>query len=1037
MLFENTLAMNKSITETVSPDEVYNVVAGAASQDPSLLSTSSARLKQMLEIHGTYDCLSAIASQKSVPALVRQQAIIQFKNTALNHWRAKRLVSDEQKAAIRSRSLTLLDEPIDMIADFNKHIIAKIARVDFPSTWPNLLTDLMSSADTSLKAYMDSAGQNMEAALVFRRTMEILNAIIKEFASVKMPSGIKVMSQLVEKLHQPLQGYYSVLSTGLASSISPTSICEQPTASSIQLAHLVYKCLCRMAIWAWNRNLLNSFKEMLPWIESFFDASKNQLKTFVTLRTNVLLGSGLTNGQKPTNDMFAHSIDYLTRHIRQFGKLFRRMQQLSCPKFVALNGCGELVLYYWSQVEQATDSPTEYLSDSQFAVYPIRFIVQAMALFKESLGQWSLTKKGGSSAETFPKEFVEKAVILLVNRFIPLNPKDIHEWSEDPEEWANAEDKENELWEYQLRPCGERVLVALANQYRDFVTPMLKASFEQVMSQPSSSLQQIVQKEALYCVIGRCAVRLKEVIPFQQWVAQSLVPEAKSTDPNFPIIKRRIAWLLGKWVHSECAQPSDEIWSILVYLLSDRGPGSDPVVRFTAASAIRESVDSLNFKADGFSPYLAAAITQLIELSSEADTLETKRRITQTINVIIESTEERVIPFVELISNPIPQLWVTASNEGDYLYKASLLETLTKLVEASKLGSERILSLVLSLLQESLSSMESRLQLEDDSFNLWQAALRNANSPGTDNTANLLHLFPTAVQALAENYDVLGTITTIITSYLVLDATSVVQHFGSALFSAYAKALQDSTTNKDDMLENVQLLVQLVPAQAWAEHMHNSGLFSWMLKSLLDDKASTLILTKIVSLFSRIAINNATIFSQLVTASASPLGSPEMELWTALLDQWWRRFDNMYEPRQRKLAAMGIACLVATGRPEVLDRLKGEIFNLWLDVFGEMKEAIVECSEGKDSSSLSSLFTFWRDTGDVLPEKILELEGAPEFERWKMIYIQDPVETQKLTTFVGQRLQEAINICGPQFEAVYLRDADETVVRQLRVELGI
>ena len=116
------------------------------------------------------------------------------------------------------------------------------------------------------------------------------------------------------------------------------------------------------------------------------------------------------------------------------------------------------------------------------------------------------------------------------------------------------------------------------------------------------------------------------------------------------------------------------------------------------------------------------------------------------------------------------------------------------------------------------------------------------------------------------------------------------------------------------MLENVQLLVQLVPAQAWAEHMHNSGLFSWMLKSLLDDKASTLILTKIVSLFSRIAINNATIFSQLVTASASPLGSPEMELWTALLDQWWRRvslcfilvsmllltlnsqFDNMYEP---------------------------------------------------------------------------------------------------------------------------------------------
>jgi hypothetical protein len=35
---------------------------------------------------------------------------------------------------------------------------------------------------------------------------------------------------------------------------------------------------------------------------------------------------------------------------------------------------------------------------------------------------------------------------------------------------------------------------------------------------------------------------------------------------------------------------------------------------------------------------------------------------------------------------------------------------------------------------------------------------------------------------------------------------------------------------------------------------------------------------------------------------------------------------------------MGIATLVSTGRPEVLKRLSGEIFNLWLDVFGEIKE---------------------------------------------------------------------------------------------------
>lgn len=54
----------------------------------------------------------------------------------------------------------------------------------------------------------------------------------------------------------------------------------------------------------------------------------------------------------------------------------------------------------------------------------------------------------------------------------------------------------------------------------------------------------------------------------------------------------------------------------------------------------------------------------------------------------------------------------------------------------------------------------------------------------------------------------------------------------------------------------------------------------------------------------------------------------------------------MSEPRYRKLAAMGIATLVSTGRPEVLQRLPGEIFNLWLDVFGEIKETVLLHDDG-------------------------------------------------------------------------------------------
>ena len=96
------------------------------------------------------------------------------------------------------------------------------------------------------------------------------------------------------------------------------------------------------------------------------------------------------------------------------------------------------------------------------------------------------------------REFVEGAVRLLVTRFIPLTPKDLEMWEMDVEEWMNQEENEDEQWEYGLRvcmpsitccfqliisyvqPCAERVLLTLSTQYKDFVTPILQASFDSV-----------------------------------------------------------------------------------------------------------------------------------------------------------------------------------------------------------------------------------------------------------------------------------------------------------------------------------------------------------------------------------------------------------------------------------------------------------------------------------------------------------------------------------------------------------------------------
>lgn len=91
------------------------------------------------------------------------------------------------------------------------------------------------------------------------------------------------------------------------------------------------------------------------------------------------------------------------------------------------------------------------------------------------------------------------------------------------------------------------------------------------------------------------------------------------------------------------------------------------------------------------------------------------------------------------------------------------------------------------------------------------------------------------------------------------------------------------------MIVELQLLVQLSSSRTWAGPMHTSGLFSILIKVIMADKASILLLTEHVCLFARMALSDATVLSQLIAATAVDLNTSESELWNGLLDQWWRR----------------------------------------------------------------------------------------------------------------------------------------------------
>lgn len=1018
------------VTKVVDPQELYQVITQASSQNPAEVRTSSKRVEELLDYFGTFDGLHEIAATRSVPLPVRKQGIIQFKNKALNHWRSRRLLSDEQRVKIRSRCMTFFDEEDDTIAECNEVIVAKIARQDYPMNWPSLLADIMDVIRTNLEILCGSPNNDPRSTLALRRGLALLNSVLKEFSGVKLLAGVNTMINIIDQLHEVMFAYYSKLSS-MISALVPLALSDQHIADNLIVAHFIYKCLVKMALWLWPKLTTQPesvFAKLEPWFLQLFESSTGQLKILSELRINLVLALRASGS---SDRLTLLSIDRLTRHVRVFGKFFRRLQQLKPDKFVQLPTGNQIVLYYWDKVVQATNGPPELIQDAPTAVFPVRFLLQAMVLFKENLSKWTPFRKGGPKTETtLSQEFVEDAVRLLVTRFIPLNLADLEGWMSDPEEWVNLEDKENDQWEYELRPCGERVLMTLSSQYKDYVTPLLETTFKQIIAQPTVDSASVIQKEALYCAIGRCAIHLREVIPFSQWIQHNLLAEARETNQYYPIIKRRIAWLIGKWISDMCSPANDpNVWEILIHLLRDRGLGTDSVVRLTAATALRECIDTVDFDIDVFVPYLPTAVIELVKLMGEADTIEVKQRLAKSLNVVIERAGPRIAPHAQMISEGIPQLWTAAGEE--WLFKAQLLVVVTSLVSAMKEQSS-LNSLVVPLVQDGLSPGVA-INLDEDALNLWLAAVRNSSSLGYAGGPGLLDLVPLAVSLLSDNLDLLGKIVSIVESCLFVDAPAVLQSFARPLMNAFVKALtgQAIMTNQRDILVCLQFLTQLAPATLWGQAMHFSGLFSHIVNLLNNDESSSTLLTECIYLFARIALADRQMFLQLVSATAVTMNLPEAKIWEAVLDHWWRQFDHMSEPRHRKLAALGIASLVSTGRPEVLDRLPNEIFNLWTDVFFEVKES----KSLADNEDASPLTLHW-DLDQVPQSYYADSETTAEFDRRKMLLDNDPVRTAQLTNHVAAALQEAERTCGgTHIFNQYINKTDPTLLKQLQNEL--
>uniref|UniRef100_A0A8C3IXE5 Importin-11 n=1 Tax=Chrysemys picta bellii TaxID=8478 RepID=A0A8C3IXE5_CHRPI len=126
---------------------VLQVLTQATSQDTAVLKPAEEQLKQWEIQPGFYSVLLNIFTNHTLDVNVRWLAVLYFKNGIDRYWRrvAPHALSEEEKSTLRAGLITNFNEPVNQIATQISVLIAKVARLDCPRQWPELIPTLLES----------------------------------------------------------------------------------------------------------------------------------------------------------------------------------------------------------------------------------------------------------------------------------------------------------------------------------------------------------------------------------------------------------------------------------------------------------------------------------------------------------------------------------------------------------------------------------------------------------------------------------------------------------------------------------------------------------------------------------------------------------------------------------------------------------------------------------------------------------------------------------------------------------------------------
>jgi hypothetical protein len=466
------------------------VLRQALTDNNDARNAAEAVLNRWAKEPGYCKVLMDLLANPGIETNLRWLSILNLKNGVNRHWR-RRVdgITDQEKAHLRPAMLSLMEEQHDPIAIQIAVLIAKVARFDYPQSWP----ELFSSLAHSIQSPND---------VTRRRAMLSLYHVINELAS-------RCFSVTRQQFHSVAPDLFSFVLNIWHQ--YRTTLCAGPTVQAVQHASLSLKVLRRLAQYGFAR--VDQSESLYTFFSSVMETIQQMLQAHAAVGDAAVQQAI----QKLILKCFRVVIDVHTLHPLSFKNYLLPFLQLAFSQVMTTKPASATDLHQQIAVKSMIFLRNVISCSAYTATAPT---AGTMPLLRKDAS----TLPGPHELRHIVDGFLVAASLCelcqhLVANYLRLTMSELHEWNTDPASFLHEDEIDSVD---RPRHCAELLYSTMLQFHRETLGPTVVQILRQVSANPPADMDQLLVKDAVYLAVGLAAYDLYDYLSFPEWFSTTL-----------------------------------------------------------------------------------------------------------------------------------------------------------------------------------------------------------------------------------------------------------------------------------------------------------------------------------------------------------------------------------------------------------------------------------------------------------------------------------------------------------------------------------